>query len=243
MNMTEPSNSPTVPRENRLTRYCAAGLGAAVLAGAVTTADASIVFVNYGGQVVTDSAPGDGYFSLTPFDLNGDGVVDFQLGIASGEANGGAAAIFPGVTGGTLGVVGISSSGFVYPSKLAAGANIGPTAGFATVSGRGSLAFGAGYPGSKWLTSTPGYLGLRFTVGSQTDYAWLRLSVAAASTGPNARAITLDSAAYETSGGAITAGAVPEPSTVSLGALALGAVGLAAYRRKRAAAESETLAV
>src|ERR1700761_8899924 len=84
-----PGASPL--REHRLVRYCAAGLGAAAFTGALTTADASIVFVNYGGQVVTDQVPGDGAFFSTSFDLNNDGTSDFQLAVLNGQANGGGA--------------------------------------------------------------------------------------------------------------------------------------------------------
>src|SRR4051794_28197962 len=110
-------------RENRLIRYCAAGAGAAALAGTITTADASVTFINYGGQVVNDPAPGDGYYGLIPFDLNRDGTFDLNLGVGQGESFGAAAAIF-GPTTGTVGITGFYSSGFSYAAKLAAGATI-----------------------------------------------------------------------------------------------------------------------
>ncbi len=234
---TKPANSPnldSLKRERRLARYCATGVGAAVCVGAVTTADASIVFIDFGGVVLTDTSPGSGAFTTRPFDLNGDGVFDFQLAVGNGEPFGGAAAILA-PNGGTLGVIGFSNNGYRYGSKLVNGANIGPGAGFlnlfaGTANEIASLAFGPGYPGSQWLVSTPGYLGISFTISGQNVYGWVRISVAP-NTEPGARNITLFDAAFETNGTAISAGQVPEPSTISLGLLALGIAGLAAHRR------------
>ncbi len=243
--MFEPSSSALTPsRETRLSRYCAAGAGAAVLAGTVTTADASIVFVNFNNQVIIDTNTGDASFSTFNFDLNGDGTTDFRLGQRISGGTGGALILSP--TGGTLGVVGITSSGFNYGGRLAAGFQIGPSAGFVTLSGTGfpsraSLVSGNGFPGSQWVadpgTSATGYLGIQFTIGGQLVYGWLHLSISDG-TGATPRAITLIDAAYETAAGTvILAGAVPEPSTItSLGLVALGSVGLIAHRRRKASA-------
>src|SRR5215212_6262595 len=101
-------NLPTEPpatfpsRETRLIRYCAAGLGAAAVTGAVTNADAAIVFVDFHNQMVTDTTPGDSAFSTFTFDLDGNGTVDFRLGQRTGDTNGGGAIILT-PTGGTLG--------------------------------------------------------------------------------------------------------------------------------------------
>lgn len=222
-------------RENRLTRYCAVGAGAAICAGAITTADASIVFINYGGQVLTDSMPGNGLYGDTRIDLDKDGTFDFQLGVGNGEPFGGAAAILA-PNGGSVGVAGLSNNGYYYGGKLALGANVGPGTGFLNLTPSheiASLAFADGYPGSQWLDSSPGYLGIRFTIGGQTVYGWVRISVAP-NKEPGARDITIYDAAYETDGTAIAAGAVPEPSTTSLGLLALGMAGLIAHRRRTA---------
>lgn len=238
--LPEPGSSPhprTTERDHRLARYCAAGAaGVAAFAGAVTTADASIVFVNYNNQVLLDTAPGNGTFSLFSFDLDGNGTTDFGLGQRSGDASGGGAIILS-PTGGTLGVVGINSNSYNYAARLGLGANIGPSANFLTLTGigfsaRASLASGVGFSNSQWASPSPstGYLGIRFTGASGfTEYAWINLTVAG-NTNPGARQITLLGAAYENTGDVIAAGAVPEPSTLAL--VALGSVGLAAYRRR-----------
>ena len=74
-----------------------------------------------------------------------------------------------------------------------------------------------------------------FTVGSQTDYGWLELSLTNnSSEGPYFTPIVY---AYDTSGKPIPAGytGIPEPPQLplALSALALGAVGLREWRKKR----------
>jgi hypothetical protein len=234
------SHTDSKTREKRLASYCVAGAGAAVLAGTVTTTDASIVYVNYGNQVFNDTTPGDGFFALIPFDIDSNGTPDFQLGIGQGEGFGSAAAIF-GPAVGTVGIVGFSSSGFSYASRLgntASNYDVGPTSPFLTFAngaGRASMAFGPGYTLSEWDTpaEATGILGVRFTIGAQTVYGWIRMNVSA--NGAAGRTITIIDGAWQTDGTAIHVGAVPEPSTTALGVLALGAIGLVAHRRRVAA--------
>lgn len=80
------------------------------------------------------------------------------------------------------------------------------------------------------------YVLFRFDVGSQTDYGWLELALGnPGGSGPFVRLIGY---AYDTDGQPIPAGALPEPQRLplALGALALGAVGVREWRKKRRAA-------
>ena len=99
-----------------------------------------------------------------------------------------------------------------------------------------SLASNFGAVG-QWNALGSDFLGLSFQDGSQTDYGWAEITVNPDYT------VTLDAVAYDDSGNAILAGDVPASSSTpepnSLLLMALGATGLAAYRRKLAAKRSK----
>ena len=145
-----------------LRRYCTMGLGTAVLAGAVTTMDASVVFTNFGNQVLTDTTVGDGaptdyeiYLNPTTGTFNvsstdsgtGIQVANFFVDTeGSGSTTNfavvtaGASSFAAGTPAHALNVVGITVAGasshvYNYPSRLAAGVSVGPTQKFVTLSG------------------------------------------------------------------------------------------------------------
>lgn len=82
---------------------------------------------------------------------------------------------------------------------------------------------GTGYYGFKFTSNNP-----EGTVGTTTMYGWAQISFTTGGPG------SVVSFAYENTGAAIAAGAVPEPSSLSM--LALGALGLTQMRRRRALA-------
>lgn len=83
-----------------------------------------------------------------------------------------------------------------------------------------------GVPLSTWTPGTIGYAGFRFDNAGTTNYGWLKIRIE-----PGLDNFTVLQSAYEDSGGLITAGSIPEPSTAIL--LGLGLVGLSALARKR----------
>ena len=85
-----------------------------------------------------------------------------------------------------------------------------------------------GWGGGNFLNSTEKYLGVKFTIGANTNYGWIQVDVGGTSVPTNA---VIKGYAYnDVDGGAITAGQVPEAGSLAL--LALGAAGIAALRKK-----------
>jgi hypothetical protein len=125
-----------------------------------------------------------------------------------------------------------------YAAALARGARIGPDGQFTRGIGIGNAAFCGGcYPEQFFdygsFLNTRAYLGLRFPIGGQEHYGWANLSVSTGGEFDSQIAATLSGYAYNTvPNQPIFAGQVPEPGT--LGLLALGSLGIAAWRRKKA---------
>lgn len=90
-----------------------------------------------------------------------------------------------------------------------------------------------------WYLGQRGFVGFSFTdKNGQLDYGYVEVETDAYQSVANPGGLQFFSLAYDNSGGPITTGAVPEPST--LAALAFGGFGLAAgaMRKRRAQAEA-----
>ncbi len=256
--------------EDGLRRYAMLGIGTAVLAGAVTTTDASVVYTNYNSLLLTDTNTTDTTDTLYKFDVNGDGVNDITFAVRNEGSNSTSnfALVLPGLSADNttlspVNVVGTAvaagSHVYNYPSRLAAASVVSAAKTFVTLSltangsylAQGSLAFGAGFSGSKWTknASKSGYLGFSFTLADGLHYGFIGMTVGPQGLGSNSRAISIGGIGYETSPntaittsggvGSVPNAAVPEPSSIAM--LALGVGGLAAYRqrRKKAAAKAD----
>lgn len=91
------------------------------------------------------------------------------------------------------------------------------------------------WPGATPPDTSSGFAGFRINAGDNVLNAWLRFSIENEWTGGPPTKLTLIDWAYEDAGAPILAGQTtsPVPLSGSLGLLAMGATGLAAFRRKK----------
>ena len=229
------SREKTSLSSKRWAKYAAAGAAGAVAAlGPQTNVDADFTWVDV-GTFLTDNNIGDGYFDqFGPYTLGGAGASFVMLNAQSEVGPGvGQMAMF-GL--GNLQVTGINNGGYLYPSNLAYGQVIDSALDFNLPSGsanRQDMAWGSGYGNSQFLNAGTSYIGFTFDLGGGAQYGFIEVEMDGAPVNTG----TLVGYGYGMVGEAVFAGQrpsiVPEPS--ALGVLALGAFGVAAWRRKRSA--------
>jgi len=177
--------------------------------------------------------------STVPFDVNGDGTVDFSFKdiatVTSFGGGGGALWITPAAHANEI--WGHTRSGVGFASALFAGVLVGPSPHFSA--GTRNMAVSGSTRGLRppltsgpWVNVTNRYLGLKFMIKGKVHYGWARLNVTASNmvvTG------TLTGYAYETiPGKALRTGQKKSADQANnarakqatLGRLAQGAVGL-----------------
>jgi hypothetical protein len=192
----------------------AAGALAAGLGGAQSL-DAAVVF-----QAVDVDIPAD--MNEYHVDLNGDATNEFDIQLSDDLLR--IKATDYGATAGTL----RAADGFV--ANLPAGTVIGPSSGTYSSMGLDTLnGIESGNPAGKFQTSAgAGYIGVTFQIAGAAHFGYVGYQGTGAENSANGKIFAL---AYETEPrGAITAGAVPEPASLTM--LAAGAAGVAAIRRR-----------
>ncbi len=207
------TKQPVKTNKKRWAAYAATGAAAAFVGA--QSAEADITHVVVGSPAGDINVGDDKYFNLQGttslnffnFSVAAGGWVRFGIYNAGFQGD----------------IAGFSIGGFNYASNLASGVNIS-TLNFLT-SAFGTLAYGSGYTSSQFL-NTSGFVAFRFNGGTQ--YGWARLT--SNNDLPN-NTFVVEEYAFADVGESLTVGAIPEPG--SLGCLALGAIGLLAYRRRR----------
>jgi hypothetical protein len=203
--------------DGRLAAYATLAGVALAAPALVPSADASIV---YSGAV------------NIPITVTVDGV---YLNVVTG-ANSPTASNVPGWDVNPYGSTNIT---LFNPGAPAGGVYEGAASAFNLAPGTPVTAAGpysSGLYGPLNLNSTNNYVGFRFqneAAGNQTQYGWFQMSIGTSATDP-ARSII--GYAYEDSGANINVGQVPEPTTTALlGVMAAGALGVRAWRKRKAA--------
>lgn len=208
----------------------AAGSALAMAQGA----DADIMYS--GVQNITVTRTAGTIFHSTYVDLNGDGQDEFLLRI-TGHASS-AAAFLRATAGAALLTTSLATFLPAGARRLSASSTVSLNAGsfgndglmrFVTTGGATVGQWPGGHP-----TGGSGFAGVGFyDTGGDVHFAWLRLAVRDDAGGVPDQ-ITLVDWAYESEHLApIHVSTIPEPSSLSLGMLAAGAGGVAAFRRRR----------
>jgi hypothetical protein len=242
------SLSDSVHRQLNMYALAASAAGVGVLALS-QPADAKIVYTK-AHRII-------GPHSSYKLDLNRDRITDFTL-VNNSWATDGIWETYLRVSSakGNSAMDYLHSGGWGFASALKQGAPIGPKEHFHAWAPYLVLGTGVSFSGA-WKNVKNRYLGLKFQVKGKTHYGWVRLNV---TVGYYQVTATLTGYAYETvPGKAIIAGQtngpdddavtdnpgasitnpvpdIPQPAT--LGALALGAPGLAIWRREESVADA-----
>ncbi|MBI1191545.1 MAG: hypothetical protein GC205_00030 [Bacteroidetes bacterium] len=188
-----PSKRSKPSSASKLSSYSA--LAAVFLAGTAKSAEADIIY--------TDVDP-DAFLvnSTISIDFNDDGINDFTLqqynfGYGTFESN---FAVLEGIPGFSYGIIGLPGGYSYLAQALNPGDFIGPGANFnssdygilGSFFAFGSSVFGVG----EWSAVTDRYLGVKFQIGPNTHYGWIRLDAEI-----NCSALRVKDFAYEDSPG------------------------------------------
>lgn len=212
----------------------AAGAG---LAMAGQPAEAEIVYTPPRSYTLTP-------FSFLPIDFNHRGGAEFSVRcnysslFGFGSLNLYQAGRF--VSAGTASVVGTFAGAQLEAAALPPGARIGPEANFQNIDRRfAQMAFNHSVRVGQWQNVQHRFLGLRFTINRNTYYGWAEFSVKLGKPGHHLWVIARpEGYAYEsTPNTPIFAGQKADGSSrlepATLGRLALGAPGLALWRKEQ----------
>ena len=222
----------TILSNKRWAKYAlAAAAGTTAVLSPQSQLDADFTWVPV-GTFLEDQIIGDGYFTrFGPYTFGGS-VASFTMIQAKSEVgpNFGQMALF-GL--GDIAFVGTSAT-YLYPSNLAYGQTIGTNLDFDLPSGvdyRLDMAWGYGY-GSHFTEAGVGFVGFTFDLGGGAQFGFIEVVMDGAPLNTG----TFVGFGYGDVGEAVFAGQRPSrnlPEPGALGVLALGSIGVLAWRRKR----------
>ncbi|HPA16935.1 MAG TPA: PEP-CTERM sorting domain-containing protein [Verrucomicrobiae bacterium] len=201
--------------------YTAAAGAALALA---PSADAAMQYTYVGQYFPIGTGTGTGAANTYAIDFDGNLIPDFTIVVQRSTST--TQGVF------AFGKPMIQLGG--YPAQLASSQSVGPAQLFGSAStlklawsmdGTNTIFYG------NWLNSQQGFLGIAIPNTGSTNYAWVRLSI---SNDPNGIPIGFAVQDWFYADTAITTGVIPEPSpAVGLALLAVGAVGVSAWRRRK----------
>lgn len=215
----------------RWSAYAAAGVAGAI--GTTQAAEAAITYVDVDPDVTLDTVAAGSAQVFSSALTGGASLYFYNLPLVNTSAG-------PVVAGRALGsVFGASVSqgvvGFVagagsfnYAANLSYGQDIGAAAASIGNVAFGTMIFASGFTYSQFGTTGEAFVGFQFDVGAGTQFGWARVNM---DSGVPENTFTVMDFAFADAGESIFAGQVPEPG--SLGLLALGALGLTSWRKRR----------
>jgi hypothetical protein len=235
-----------------MTPYCMAALAAGVgVLALANPAECEVVFTKKTIPIPLSTTSGH----FVPISLTNNGVTDFEFSLYSSSYKGSGyrlLRVLP-VEGGAVMGKELFVSHFSYASELAKGAKIGPSAHFSSKANMNielslfsfantSVKYSKRFIGNWGNNPKSSYLGVRFLINGKTHYGWIRLKVTTQKKGAMTAEVT--GYAYETvankvikagtTSGPVSVQAQMQPERqdpVTLGMLALGAEGVAFWRR------------
>jgi hypothetical protein len=205
--------------------------GAATAAAGASSSEAAI---HYSGVInQTFNAPATN-FVVGTFALDNAAVIRFMHTRASaGHPSSHGAALFR-IEGAAVSNMFLGSAvGFDrYPFRLASNVLLNTASPFNNMQGSSfaELAFHGGQANDHWTAAGTGFVAFRFNGGGGMQFGWARLTM----DGAPGNTFKLVDYAWGDAGTQISTGQVPEPGSLAL--LAIGAVGLVAWRKQRAKA-------